>query len=107
MKAAIRYLFSLSVFTVILYLFNANDVLATLAGTNVTSVVTAVGLSLGAQLFSAARLKQLLVLQGIMLSLRRVLFVGLSAIFYGLMIPGGGGSRIGVAVRAAVARCAD
>lgn len=89
MKVATRYLFSLSVFTVILYLFNANDVLATLAGANITGVVTAVGLSLGAQLFSAVRLKQLLVLQGITLSFRRVLFVGLSAIFYGLMIPGG------------------
>lgn len=49
----------------------------------------AVGFSLGAQLFSAIRLQRLLVLQDIILSIRKVLFVGLSAVFYGLMIPGG------------------
>lgn len=89
MKTATRYFFSASVFTVILYLFNVNDVLATMAGANIASIVIAVGFSLGAQLFSAIRLKQLLVLQDITLSIRKVLFVGLSAVFYGLMIPGG------------------
>lgn len=88
-KTAARYFFSASVFTIILYLFNANDVLATMADTNIISIVTAVGLSLGAQLFSAIRLKQLLVLQGITLSIRKVLFIGLSAVFFGLIIPGG------------------
>lgn len=88
-KTATRYFFSVSVFAVILYLFNANDVLATMAGANIASIVIAVGFTLGAQLFSAIRLKQLLVLQDITLSLRKVLFVGLSAVFYGLMIPGG------------------
>jgi len=88
-RTAGRYLFSVSVFTLILYLFGANDVLATIAGVDVTSVVIAVGFALGAQCFAATRLKRLLVLQDIMLSLRRVLFIGLSAIFYGLVIPGG------------------
>jgi uncharacterized membrane protein YbhN (UPF0104 family) len=88
-RTAGRYLFSVSVFTLILYLFDANDVLATIAGVDVTSVVIAVGFALGAQSFAATRLKRLLVLQDIMLSLRRVFFIGLSAIFYGLVIPGG------------------
>lgn len=88
-KTAARYVFSVSVVTVVLYLFDANDVLITIAGADVASVVIAVGFVLGAQLFSAIRLKQLLVLQDITLSLRKVFFVGLSAIFYGLMIPGG------------------
>jgi len=88
-KTAGRYVFSVSVFTLILYLFDANDVLATIAGVDVTSVVIAVGFALGAQCFAATRLKRLLVLQDIMLSLWRVFFMGLSAIFYGLVIPGG------------------
>jgi uncharacterized protein (TIRG00374 family) len=89
MKTAARYFFSASVFIVILYLFNANDVLTTMAGANIVSVMIAVGFSLGAQLFSAIRLQQLLVLQDIMLSTWKVLFIGLSAVFYGLVIPGG------------------
>ena len=88
-KTAARYFFSASVFIIILYLFNANDVLTTMSGANIVSVVIAVGFSLGAQLFSAIRLHQLLVLQDIILSIRKVLFIGLSAVFYGLMIPGG------------------
>ncbi len=88
-KTAARYVFSVSVITLILYQFDANDVLATIAGADVASFVIAVGFALSAQFFSATRLKQLLVLQNIMLSLRKVFFVGLSAIFYGLVIPGG------------------
>ncbi len=88
-KTAARYVFSVSVFTLILYLFDANDVLAIMAGADVASIVIAVGFALGAQFFSAIRLKLLLVLQDITLSLRKVFFVGLSAIFYGLVIPGG------------------
>jgi uncharacterized protein (TIRG00374 family) len=88
-KTAARYFFSATVFTVILYLFNANDVLTTMAGTNIASIIIVVGFSLGAQLFAAIRLQQLLVLQDIILSIRKVLLIGLSAVFYGLMIPGG------------------
>ena len=88
-KTGVRYVFSASVFTLILYLFDANDVLATIASAHVASVVIAVGFALGAQFFTAIRLKLLLVLQDITLSLRQVFFVGLSAIFYGLVIPGG------------------
>ena len=88
-KTAARYVFSVSVFILILYLFDAKDVLATIAGADVTSVVIAIGFALGAQCFAAVRLKQLLVLQDIMLSLRKVFFVGLSAMFYGLVIPAG------------------
>lgn len=86
---SVRYVFSVSVFTLVLYLFDANDVLATIAGADVASAVITVGFALGALFFSAIRLKQLLVLQDIMLSLRNVFFVGLSATFYGLVLPGG------------------
>ena len=89
MKTAARSLFSVAVFTLILYLFDANDVLTTIAGADVTSIVIAVGFALGAQFFAAIRLKRLLDLQDIMLSLWKVFFVGLSAMFYGLVIPGG------------------
>ena len=88
-KTAARCVFSVSVFTLIVYLFDANDVLIAIAGADVASVVVAVGFALGAQFFSARRLEQLLVLQDITLSLRKVFFVGLSAIFYGLVVPGG------------------
>ncbi len=76
-KTAARYVFSVSVVTLILYLIDANDVLVTMAGTGIASVVIAVAFALGAQFFSAIRLKHLLVLQGITLSLRRVFFIGL------------------------------
>ena len=96
-KTGVRYVFSASVLTLILYLFDASDVLATIASANVVSVVIAVGFALGAQFFTAIRLKLLLLLQNITLSLRQVFFVGLSAIFYGLVIPGG--TIAGFAVR--------
>lgn len=88
-KTAARYAFSVSVFTLILYLFDANHVLATIAGADIASVVIAVGFALGAQFFVAIRLKRLLALQDIRLSLRKAFFIGLSAMFYGLVIPGG------------------
>jgi len=89
LKTAARYFFSLSVFALILFLFDANDVLATIKGADVTSLLIAVGFALFAQFFSAIRMKQLLVMQNIMLSLPRVFLIGLSTVFYGLVIPGG------------------
>lgn len=89
LKTAARYVFAVSVFSFILYLFDAHDVLATIRGADVTGVVTAVGFALSGQFFAALRLKQLLVLQDVVLSVRKVFLVGLSAIFYGLVIPGG------------------
>lgn len=89
LKTATRYLFSISVFTLILYLFDANDVLATIKGADVTSLLIAVGFALFAQFFSAIRLWLLLVMQKIMLSPGKVFLIGLSTIFYGLVIPGG------------------
>jgi hypothetical protein len=88
-KTAARYVFSVSVFTLILYLLDANDVIATMAGADIASVVIAIGFALSAQFFSAIRLKKLLAMQEITLSLRKVFLIGLSAIFYGLLIPGG------------------
>ena len=88
-KTAARYVFSISVFALILFLFDANDVLSAIKGADIASVVIAVAFALGAQFFSAIRLKQLLILQDVELPLRKVFFVGLSAVFYGLVIPGG------------------
>ena len=89
LKTATRYFFSISVFTLILFLFGANDVLATIKNADVTSLLIAVGFALFAQFFSAIRLRQLLVIQNIMLSLGKVFLIGLSTVFYGLVIPGG------------------
>ena len=89
MKTAARYVFAVVVLALILFLLDAHDVLVTIAGTNVASVVMALGFALGAQVFSAIRLRQLLVMQDISLRLRKVFLIGLSAVFYGLLIPGG------------------
>ena len=88
-RTAARYVFSISVFTLILYLLDASDVLATIAGADIVSVVIAVGFALAAQFSSAVRLRRLLLMQGITLSLRKVFSIGLSAVFFGLVIPGG------------------
>lgn len=89
LKTAARYVFSAVVFALILYLFGANDVLATIKGANISSVGIALGLALGAQVFASIRLQHLLILQDISLRFRQVFFIGLSAVFYGLVIPGG------------------
>jgi hypothetical protein len=89
LRTAARYAFSIVVFALILYLFDANSVVATMAGANVASVVIAVGFVLGAQFIAAIRLEQLLVMQHITLPLRKVFCIGLATIFYGLIIPGG------------------
>lgn len=89
LKTTARYVFSAVVFAFILYLFGANDVLATIAGANVVSVMIALGLVLGAHLFAAVRLRHLLVMQDILLRFRQVYFISLSAVFYGLLVPGG------------------
>lgn len=89
LKTAARYLFSLSVFALILFLFDANDVLATIKSADATSISIALGFALFAQFFSAIRLWQLLAIQNIMLTLSKVFLIGLSTVFYGLVIPGG------------------
>jgi uncharacterized protein (TIRG00374 family) len=88
-KSAARYVFSISILVVILYLFDANDVLATMANAEIGSLLIAVGLALSSQFFSAMRLHRLVVLQDIALSLGRIFLIGLSAVFYGLIVPGG------------------
>ncbi len=89
LKTTARYVFSAVVFALILYLFGANDVLATIKGANIASVIVALGLALGAQVFASIRLRHLLAMQDISLRFRQVFFIGLSAVFYGLVIPGG------------------
>jgi uncharacterized protein (TIRG00374 family) len=89
MKTVARYAFAVIVLALILYLLDTNDVIETMAGANIASVAIAVAWSLGTRFFAAVRLRLLLVMQGALLSLRRVYFVGLSAVFYGLLVPGG------------------
>lgn len=88
-KTAARYIFAIVVFALILYLFDANDVLATLRGANTASVAIGLGLALATHVCAAIRLQHLLVMQDISLRLRQVFFISLSAVFYGLLIPGG------------------
>lgn len=88
-KSAAKFVFSISVLAVILYLFDANDVLATLVSADIRCVSIAVGFALSSQLFSAIRLNWLLLQQDIRLSLVRVFLIGLAAVFYSLVVPGG------------------
>ena len=88
-KTIARYAFSIAVFSLILYLFDANDVLATIKRGDLVTLSAAVIFSLGAYFLGAVRLKALLELQDAALSLTKVFFIGLSAVFYGLVIPGG------------------
>jgi uncharacterized protein (TIRG00374 family) len=89
MKTVARYIFSVSVFTAILYLFDSNDVLITLADTDILNIIMAVLFSLAAQILISVRLHQLLRLQSIVLGLRKLVQIVLSAVFYGLILPGG------------------
>jgi uncharacterized protein (TIRG00374 family) len=88
-KSTARYVFSVSILAIILYLFDANDVLTTMVSADFGSVLIAVGLALSSQVFSAIRLNRLALLQDISLSFGRVFLIGLSAVFYGLVVPGG------------------
>jgi hypothetical protein len=88
-RTGARIVFSVAVLVSVFYLFDAHAVVVTLAATDVASMLLAVALSLGAQLFSAMRLRRLLLIQEIALPLGRVYLIGLSAVFYGLLIPGG------------------
>ena len=89
LKTAARYAFAVIVLALILYLLDTTDVIATVAGANVASVAVAVGFALATRFFAAMRLRLLLGMQGAMLPLRKVFFIGLSAVFYGLLVPGG------------------
>jgi uncharacterized protein (TIRG00374 family) len=88
-KSVGKYAFSLSVLAAILYLIGATDVYSAVAGVDPSMVILAIGLALASQAFSAVRLNQLVLLQDISLTLLRVLLIGLSAVFYGLLVPGG------------------
>jgi uncharacterized protein (TIRG00374 family) len=88
-KTTARYAFSLFVLGVIFYLFDANDVLAGIVKADVGNVMTAVCFALSSQVISAIRLNRLLLLQDISLPLGRLVLIGLSAVFYGLVVPGG------------------
>ena len=88
-KSAGKYAFSLSVLTAIFYLIDANDILATMATANLWAVIVAIGFALGAQVFSAMRLNRLAFLQEISLTFVKVMLIVLSAVFYGLVVPGG------------------
>jgi hypothetical protein len=88
-RTGARIVFSVAVLVSVFYLFDAHAVVVTLAATDVASMLLAVALSLSAQLFSAMRLRRLLLIQEIALPLGRVYLIGLSAVFYGLLIPGG------------------
>lgn len=88
-KTVARYVFSISVLVLILYLINVNDVLAIMARVDLSSVWLAVGFALLSQALSAIRLNRLILLQDIVLPYGRVFLIGLSAVFYGLVVPGG------------------
>ncbi len=89
LKTAGRFAFSVILFTLILYVLDANSVVETMARANIVHLVIAVGCVLCAQCIAAIRLNRLLVLQQITISLWKVFSIGLAAIFYGLVIPGG------------------
>lgn len=88
-KSAAKLAFSLSVLAAIFYLIDANDVGAAMVSADPWLVLAAISLALGSQVFSAARLRQLALLQDISLTFVKVLLIGLSAVFYGLVVPGG------------------
>lgn len=88
-KSAGKYAFSLSVLAAILYLIGATDIFSAVSGANPWMVIVAISLAFFSQVLSAARLTQLVQLQQMSLTLLRVLLIGLSAVFYGLLIPGG------------------
>lgn len=88
-KSVGKFAFSLSVLAAIFYLIDANDILATIVSADPGAVIVAIGFAFSAQLFSATRLNRLALLQDISLTFVRVLLIGLSAVFYGLVVPGG------------------
>ncbi|MBW2541938.1 MAG: flippase-like domain-containing protein [Deltaproteobacteria bacterium] len=88
-KTTARCAFSLVVFALILYLVDAHGVVETIRTADAASVLIAACTALGAQAIAAIRLRQLLAMQEIALSVRRVFLIGLAATFYGLLIPGG------------------
>ena len=89
MRSLGKYAFSLVVLATIFYLIDAHDIFDTMSSIDPAAVLVAVGLALSAQFFSAMRLYRLALLQGISLTYMSVLVVGLSAVFYGLVVPGG------------------
>ena len=88
-KSVGKFAFSLSVLAAIFYLIDANAVFAALVNADPWMVIFAIGFALGSQVFSAMRLHQLALLQDIPLQFVRVLLIGLSAVFYGLIVPAG------------------
>jgi uncharacterized protein (TIRG00374 family) len=84
-----KFAFSLVVLTTIFYLIDAHDIFDTMSSIDPATVLVAVGFALSAQMFSAMRLNRLALLQGISLPYISVLVIGLSAVFYGLVVPGG------------------
>lgn len=88
-KSVGKFAFSLSVLAAIFYLIDANAVFAALVNADPWMVIFAIGFALGSQVFSAMRLQRLAILQDISLAFVRVFFIGLSAVFYGLIVPGG------------------
>lgn len=89
LKSIGKYALSLSILAAIFYLIDANDIVAAMATVDPAAMAVAVGLALGSQFFSAIRLHRLAVLQEIVLGFSRVLVIGLSAVFYGLVVPAG------------------
>ena len=88
-KLAGKAAFSLFVLAGVFYLIDANDVFAVLAGADSWMIVLASVFALSAQVFSAVRLTHLARLQDISLTFLRALQIGLSAVFYGLVVPAG------------------
>lgn len=89
LKPVGKLAFSLSVLAAIFYLIDTNAVFQALVSADPWMVAFAIGFALGSQIFSAMRLQQLALLQDIPLRFVRVLLIGLSAVFYGLIVPAG------------------
>jgi uncharacterized protein (TIRG00374 family) len=88
-KSIARYIFSATILAAVLYLFDANDVLASILGADLESITIAVGFALGAQFFATVRLHRLVLLQDMALSFGKIFIIGVSAVFYGMVVPGG------------------
>jgi uncharacterized protein (TIRG00374 family) len=91
-----KFAFSVCLLSTIFYLIDTHDLVVTLMAADVQFVIVAVGFALSAQLFSAFRLQRLAELQEISLTCVRVFFIGLSATFYGLFLPGGSVAALAV-----------
>lgn len=84
-----RYVFSAALLIAVLYLIGTNDILEAIAGANASYVPIALLFAFGTHYCAAIRLRTLLAMQRVTLTILRVFSISLSAVFYGLIVPGG------------------